>query len=171
MVLPFFALTIPVFLAMGALIVDGGNYYARSAQTQHLSRTISNSILSQLSLNLTDIATQNYQAQCFIDEPPPKCSSSSNWKDFISQSQIDQYILNTTTQNQLISQAKEFAIKYDPAKSLSQANITIEYPFSFEPNARTLRSKVIIETQPQLWINHFKLNQPIQSVGIAQLQL
>ncbi len=171
MVLPLFALLLPVLLAMGALVVDGGGYYTRYAQMEHLARVSADSVLTQVGIDFVSIAETKYYADCFVEDPPSRCYGTLDWRNFITGSQVDQYVLNAVEKSNGRARGEDFAVEYDPKSSLELSDITVEYPLEYNPGDGVIRARVTIESKPEIWLKNFNIHDPIRVEGIARLPL
>jgi len=161
------ALSLPIILLIGVLIIDGGKLYLRHSQIEHLSRQSGQSGLLQLSVLINDQATANYQVLCQVETPPEQCDSS-NLFDFLSETEIRDIILNTIHQADIIQNTQIFGVQFDPQKNLTTTNISVTYPYLYAPNDDVVRLVVNITTIPD---QLFSQTAPINYQSIAYLPL
>lgn len=154
MVLAFVAMVLPVVLLIGALMIDGGLLYIRHGEIEHLSRQSGQSGLLALSQALETEASNNYQDLCDVEFPPSLCDST-NLFDFLTETEINDLVLNGVSQSTVTSNTLNFGTTYDPRTTLAADDMAVTFPYLFTPGDNQARILVEISTTPALLLGQF----------------
>jgi hypothetical protein len=124
-VLSFTALTLPLILLIGVLVLQSGQLFIRQAELEFLTRQTAQSGVLKLAETLRAKATENYTQQCDILEPPLICNSDT-WSNFISVVEIENVTESPFLQQSLRTNLLDFLQVADPQKLILNPDFSYE---------------------------------------------
>ncbi len=168
------ALLLPIMLGMIALVIDGGNLYIRHSELNFLAQASTTSGLLEFSRILENEAQTNKTTLCTVVPPeiPPAICSSDNMFDFITDSEILMIFSDTSTQNKVEENSKNFAKIYDKQTKIKNENIEVFFGKDFHLGDSKIELQVKLKETPDRF---FSLILPqeasIEIISVSSLPL
>lgn len=145
-VLAFTALSLPIILLIGVLVLQSGQLFIRHSELQFLTRQAAQSGMLSLAQTLRQQAEQNYRVQCAGLEPPEICNSTI-WSDFMETSAIEALSQSPTAQQSLQAHLVGFVAVADPQQAL--INPDLSYDLKIQSGSLDRLSLTLFLVEPQ----------------------
>lgn len=141
MVVAFVALSLPVLLLIGVLVLQGGQLFIRQAQLQFVARQAANSSVVLVAQMLQQAAESNYENLCRGVDLPSVCASDQ-WQDFLSLTEVQNFTGTADFQQQVVTEAKTFAVQTDPQAALMSDQVVVDFP-----GLESLGNQLVVQVQ------------------------
>jgi hypothetical protein len=145
-VLVFTALSLPLILLIGVLVLQSGQLFIRQAQLNFLTRQTAQSGALYLANTVRSQAEQNYSNQCSGLEPPEICSSNL-WSDFIAVTEIETLSQSPQVLQALRENLTDFAIVSDPKQQITNPDFRYDLEMQASSENRLSLTLFLAESQ------------------------